>query len=81
MTILPGHKEVSVRMRPMHKGRQEKERSQGEQRLQVDGKREKSLKVSFGPLVPATPEAVSTTQLFNDMVQYILFCYLVISHL
>lgn len=67
MTTFPGHEEVSVRMKPMHKRRQD------EQRLKVGGQREKSLIVSFEPLVPAMPEAALPRNFFSK-----LFCYLFI---
>lgn len=72
MTTFPGHKEVSVRMKLMHKERRD------EQRLKVGGRREKSLIVSFEPLVPAMPEAASTTELcskfFSVIYLFICFC-------
>ena len=62
MTIFPGHKGVSGKW-PRHKGRQD------EQRGKLDGKKEKTPMLSFEPLVPALPEAGSTTDLFKYKVQ------------
>lgn len=47
----------------MYKGRQD------EQRVKLDGKKENTPMVSSEPLVPALPEAGSTTDLFNYKVQ------------
>lgn len=70
MTTFPGHEEVSVRMKTRHKGRQD------EQRLKVGGQREKSLIVSFEPLVPAMPEAALPRNFFSKFFSVIyLFIY------
>lgn len=67
VTTFPGHEEVSVRMKPMHKERRD------EQRLKVGGQREKSLIVLFERLVPAMPEAALPRNF--SVNSFLLFIY------
>lgn len=73
MITFSGHKELSVRLKLIHKERHE-------QRLKVDGKREKFLIVSFEALVPAMPEAglPRNFSIIRSSKFFLLFIYLII---